>query len=357
MRAMGVLTCAGLVAAACLGSTGAATAGMPSGGGGTVPPGTIFFKVDGASLWSMQGDGGAKTQLTAGQSQGFTDRASRLLHGGKRWFLRSEVLPGEAGVGGGPRRDLFAVRQDGALSVRLTSDATVDYFAHPTWDWCPNETANGVTIAGTARRWTGTSTGDTVLAGSAGIYAAHLSFDASGNVLGLSAEPSFLLSIGTVTRPEGEVADARTVSWSPDMSRVACDRLVLASKTDIRVIEVMTGAATVIVTAAYVESPAWAPNGSKIVYHRGDTPSAARVIETATPDGAVRTTLATASSSSLDFLGWPHFSPDSASVVFTWVHTVKKQQATDVGRVSASGGTIVNLTDTVAGRAAPIDWR
>ncbi len=194
-----------------------------------------------------------------------------------------------------------------------------------------------------------TSSADTVIAGTAGLYAARLAFDASGNVAGLEAPPSFLVSLGKVPRPEGEVADARLHSWSPDMSRVACDHHnVQQSRVGLRVIDVVTGAVAVIVADARVADPDWATDGSRIAYSVG------AAIETVTPDGADRRTVATGWTN--DGLRFPRFSPDSASIAFLWdqwqgLHRV------DVARVGASGGKVVNLTRDVDPWASPIDWR
>jgi Tol biopolymer transport system component len=182
-----------------------------------------------------------------------------------------------------------------------------------------------------------------VVPGSAGLYAARVVFDASGNVVGLDAPPSFLVSVGTLERPEGDLADALSVSWSPDMSKVACDRVGEASRRlDLRVVDVATGATTVVATAPYLQGHDWAPNGSVIAYRRVDS-SGQSIIDTVAPDGSLRRTVTTAG---VD----PRFSGDSAWIAFV--------RGGDVWRVGAAGGKAVNLTSEKGTETRDlVDWR
>src|SRR5213593_2014127 len=94
-------------------------------GGGTVPPGTIYFTWSGLT-WTMDGSGGNKTALPAGVS----GEPSRLLHGGQRWFLQFTAVAGTY-PDGGQRHELFAIRGDGLLSVQLTDQADLEPFGNP----------------------------------------------------------------------------------------------------------------------------------------------------------------------------------------------------------------------------------
>ncbi len=99
-----------------------------------ISPGTIYYvdkiknetfsHVDSYNgLWSMKGDGSAKTLVTPALSGDL----SRLLHG-KRWGLRSELLDGTY-PNGRPRRELFAYEIDGPQKVQLTNDPSVQPFS------------------------------------------------------------------------------------------------------------------------------------------------------------------------------------------------------------------------------------
>ncbi len=351
-----------LVAAAWLVPAGAALAGKPGGGGGGTPQGTIYFSPSDqlTSICAMDGGGGNRTTLVAGLPGGLT-RASRLLHGGRRWFLRRETVPGESGPGGNANRmDFFAVREDGALRIRLTSDPAMDYWSNIggqlSFDWAPDEDASGATISCIARRWTGTSSTDTVVPGSAGLYTADLVFDASGDIVGLAAEPTFTLSLGTIVWHGHEVADAMHFSWSPDMSRLVCDRH--ASQTQIRVVDAASGAATVIATSsAGAWAPDWSPDGSRIVYLSGNVRNDDPGVVTVSPTGSDRKIVFIAKNTNPfaeDSLYSPRWSPDSAWVAFT---RRPMGSIASVYRVTASGASLANLTPDATENQRLWDWR
>jgi len=348
------------VVAAALGAAmipaGVVLAGKPGGGGGGTPPGTINFSRTGGtagaptSILSMDGAGANVTTLATNiPPNSNVVRASRLLHGGKRWFITQEIVPGEAGIHGSSTRiDLFAVREDGAANVRLTSDPTMQFIGIPA-TWAPDETAAGATVSWLARRWTGTSSSDTVVSGSCGIYAAHVAFDGAGDVVGLDVAPSRLVSVGTAVLGGFETPDAHAFAWSPDMTRVVCDRISV--KTDIRVVDVPSGAATVIATAPFAMSPDWSADGTKIAFvrqDRGNKQNPNQSIATVSPTGAglfIAYKSDVNLSGGLDFLRW---SPDGAFLAF-W--ELSSTNVNEFLRVAAAGGSA-----TVLSGSADSEW-
>jgi hypothetical protein len=354
-----ILAAAMAITAAFLVPSGAARAGgKPGGGGGGTPPGTIYFR-DGDSACSMNGGGGDRTVLTG--LTGITGwyRPSRLLHGASRWFLHLEGVFGETSPRGGIRNDLFAVREDGAVRVRLTGDPTIEY--QYSCDWGGDESASGGSIAVVAGRWTGTSSADTVIPGSCGIYTARILFDGAGDVVGLDGEPSLAISLPTRGAAGRETADVFSfIAWSPDMSRFAYSNWGTSEDprqiwtTDISGGEFSIGPG---------EEPSWSPDGSRIVCSRfvpGSRPSRnATVIETTLWDGSGGRTVVVSCRTGLGSVAQPRWSPDGAYIAYE--HLPDDYPSTAVSyirRVRVDGSGDTNLTPVgVSGHGGLRDWR
>lgn len=317
------------------------------GGGGTAPPppaGTIYYTSGG--IYSMKPDGTNKTAL--GLAPGYPGThvsASRMLHGGKRWFLRYEPITADGDWA------IYATREDGATRVQLTSDPSLSV----NLAWTPQESATEAIVAGVGERQ---NVDGSVDPASMGIYSATLQFDAAGVPIGLVAPPSLLLSVGTVPDPVSGtlVPDVYGgVSWSADLTKVAADR---RAGSEIRIIDVASGFMTTVVSAAtgtVVRFPAWAPNGQKIAFSTDS--SRQSLIQTVLINGTGRLTVA--SVRSMNYVSRPVWSPDSAYIAYQH-HTYDPSpfnQRTEVMRVTASGTGGVNLTQDLAPSAAVFDWR
>jgi hypothetical protein len=275
---------------------------------------------------------------------------SRLPHGGARWILRNERVneegPGSADV----RFDLYAIREDGVVRVRLMGDPLVQYSGTSDWGW--DEDASGATIALTARRYTALGPTGTVIASSCGIYVGRLVFDAAGIPTGFEAEPTMQASVGTVGTTNAS-ANVSVLRWSPDMTRIV--GASLTSPGDLFVADLAQGT---VANIGPGESPDWSPDGSKIVCSRNV--GTATTLETVLPDGSGRTTLVSLpyklKKAKTQNVLRPRWSPDGAHVAFQ--HRVLDGLATlsdNVHRVAASGGAVTNLTP--AGGAVPVVWR
>jgi hypothetical protein len=327
------------------------------GGGGPAPTGKIYYYQNpgGPShpVYSMNPDGSGKSllQVSIGVPGG-------MLHGGKRWFLRTEEAP--TGPGGALHWELFAEREDGALKVRLTDDPAMDFIVTGTnnWHWAPDETASAVTIGGIGRRWYADGS---LEPGSAGLYTATLRFDQTGNVIGLDYPPAFLVSVGT--RPPSccdEFPDAHFFSWSPDMTQVVVDRW---TADDLRIIDVATAASTTLLDDA-VETygrPRWSAAGTRIVFERANGQVFGEAIESIAPDGTNRQVLATSSRSGGGArVSRPSWSPDSAFVIYRnekVLSTTPPTYEQDIWRMTATGSGKVNLTSDTSVDSWSLGWR
>ncbi len=325
-------------------------AGKPGGGTPPTPPGTIYFRdrVSGDGFYpyfvlhSMDGSGGSRATVMRTH---LDVHASRRLHGGKRWLLTQEEIAGEPGPGGRVRLEVSAVREDGALHVRLTGQPTMEYFKV---EWAPDEDASGATVSMLGREWTGTTSSDTVVGGTWGLYTAHLTFDGDGNVVGLDADPVLAVSLGTAffNGRLQELPDVGSYSWSPDMTRLVADNW---GRTQIRVVDVASGDVVPLGSGA---DPDWSPDGSRIAYSRYvASKKGSYALQTVRPDGTGVTTLLSSAS-----LGGPRWSPDGAYIGYTY-----RSDRYYVYRVGADGSGNTNLTPDATGGPyggfVLVDWR
>lgn len=314
------------------------------------PPGTIYYGHDTTTNANqMAGNGTAKTPL--GVNDGLP---SRSLHGGQRWFLRRLASAGDFDVHGVPRYDVYAERGDGGLTVRLTYDPTMDYnrFGDFNFDWAPDENQNWSTVFGYAFEYM--PDGITAVPGSGGIYSALLLFDGSGNVTGLTAEPTFLVSIGVTGNLEYPNARNR-VSFSPDMTTLVSDRRLDGQRNQLVRVTVPGGVVTNLVTDAgghELSAPQWSPSGTKIAFDVGNTASDARTyIDTVSSTGTGRISLISSSTANLFK---PYWSPDSNFVAYNKL--ILRDSHFDIFRVTSTATGNVNLTADVRS-ATLLGWR
>jgi hypothetical protein len=221
----GAAVAAATVAAAAVGTE------TPRAGAGTVPPptGTIYFQdlstldpdTNTVVLYAMDGDGGGVTPVLR------TDRhvrPSAILRGSvapARWFLTMRTVPGEE-IAGHPRRDVYAVRADGA-EVRVTSAPTTEYWMP---DWAPGESAGFAVVSVLARRWTGTDAPSSVVPWTAGMYLFFLSFDTGGDVTGVTGDvfPSLLFFDASVADRDSSAYYDTLGGPTPDVASYAWHR-------------------------------------------------------------------------------------------------------------------------------------
>ncbi len=336
-----------LAAAALLGLAAVISPAVAQKGGGAI--GTIYFSY-GSGTSKMNADGSGKTALPAD----VTGTPSRLLHGGKRWFLRTVNIGMEKYPDGTTqRREVFAFPDDLSLTspaVQLTNDPSLQPL-HYGFKWAPGETAGSAVIAGFARRWKTDGTAD---AASVGLYTAQVGFDGSGVPTVPETPLAFLVSFGVhydsgSTVPWPEVGNAW--DFSPDATQVVVDH---SSYIDIRIVTLADGKSRTLYSGNAF-SPAWSPNGARIAFRHYSSALVYGAIATIAPDGSGYKTNLKALAGT--WLFDPYWSPDSAYLLYSKDTSGGWNYAYDVYRVGATGGSQVNLTSDLSVGATAIAWR
>ncbi len=318
-------------------ASGVAVAGKPSGGGGggggggdATGGGTVYFTYNGPQ-YSMNSDGTGKTQLPLAV---YDHVPSRDLHGGHRWFLGTQDIAGSTYPNGATRREVFAVRGDGAVSIQLTNDATL---APRLPAWMPGDTS----VSWIAEEWSGSSVA------SAGVYTATMVYDTSGGVTGLAVVPTTAtISVGLITQSNGDVrGDIGRYDWSPDGASVVYQRLAVAD------LWIATTPGTSRRLTAGID-PDWSPDGSKIAF-------ASDGISTISPSGS-GLKLVIRTPGSANWLEFPHWSPTGSHLAYRLWESGYNARI-DVYRATADGKSTTNLTkdlDTTGWKIAhPVAWR
>ena len=122
---------------------------------------------------------------------------------------------------------------------------------------------------------------------------------------------------------------------------------------DLRVITLSTGnAQTVFIGNAF--SPTWSPSGGRIAFHIYSSAVVYGAISTIAPDGSAYKVVVKARAGY--GVSSPSWSPDSANILYT--QSFDNATSTyDVYRVSATGGSQVNLTPDLPGFPSSVAWR
>jgi hypothetical protein len=323
-----------------------------------ISPGTIYYldkikstthsHVDSYNgLWSMKGDGSAKTLVTPGHTQDL----SRLLHG-KRWGLGTQPVEGTY-PNGRPRQELFAFEIDGPQKVQLTDDPFVQPFYS---NWSMDDSF----VSFSAVTWKQDGQGDETYTATdgeqwdldAGIFRAPVIW--AGRVPD-AGSPSEALDAGLrfTTDHRSFWPNVVDMQWSPDGTRLVYGEQLDQGIGPLYSVDFATEPDTVVLLGSGRDAE-WKPDGSLIVFSgiNSANPKAANsVIKTVNPAGTVFTQLV----KTLDYDSDPSWSPDGKQIVFSR-HNISKF-TNDVMRVAAAGGTVTNLTSSLANNAYAFAWR
>jgi Tol biopolymer transport system component len=134
------------------------------------------------------------------------------------------------------------------------------------------------------------------------------------------------------------------------MSKLVADYHYISEKEGLRVIDVATGAETPLVTRRSF-APNWSPDGSRIAFVGHPWPER---IDIVSADGFAVSTAFTAPG--FEYLGRPHWSPDSMTVAFYIYDEWGFPPVTDIYRVPANGGGAVNLTADIPDDVSITGW-
>jgi hypothetical protein len=334
----------------------------PGGGGGKPPKdppppppeGTVFFKYNdggGVDMWSMNADGSGKTEhgLYSTIDRGWVTfgTPSRLIHGDHYWFIRFQPVGGTY-PDGQPIREIFAVRDDGALEVQLTNDPTLATFQYAralVWGINDNE------ITWSAQRWGA----DPGMPQEFGIYSAAISFDGNGDVTGLSEAPYLIWDTGYVYNSGSGLycPNVKRFDWSPDETK-----LVLAKwgTFDMYVVDLVGVSESYLGTSGY--RVYWSPDGSKIAFIQSSG------LRTINPDGSDEEELVAPSYKGRgqklvkEEICW---SLDSNYLTYTWVVYKSADPASDdfIYRITVNGDGKTSLTNDLPREnfKASVGWR
>jgi hypothetical protein len=321
------------------------------------PEGTVYFQTynDGnLEMWTMKADGSEKTQLGIypgidGEDEDF-GAISRLKHGDHYWFIRFCTVGGN--YPDGPLvRELFAVRDDGAVEVQLTDDPTLatNSVGGRAWVWGINDES----IEWSAKRWV-----DGVLdMDSFGIYSAGIDFDANGDVIGLSEEPTMIWNTGTHSSGPKYHPNVKRFDWSPDGSQMV---LVKIYHNDILyeifIVDIVAQTETDLGTTGY--RVRWSPDGNKIAFIQNQN------LGTINPDGTDEEIIVPSEvkgkteKTVADKIDW---SPDSSHLVYTWRVIRYGNDGPsghyEVRRVEANGDNPTSMTNDLDVYAGSQAWR
>lgn len=301
------------------------------GGGGGSSAGTIFFEATGWGFAAMNADGSNKASLASN----LRGEPSRQLHAAHRWFLQWGGYQDASGI---PHATIQAIRDDGELLPLLDQADLRITELH----WGPADA--GLIFVGQS-------------AAASAIFAAPLVFDGGGNLIGLDVQ-------GTLPLVDLFAPALQGFDWSPDgASVVYADNYALFDDNDVLlfahrglfVTDLVTGLETCISDNGF--QPRWSPDGTRIAFAVGLTSVGWDVVTTA-PDGSNLKTVAAgrAGGSWIQYRA-PEWSPNGSQLV---CRRIKFSGGflpdTDIVRVSASGGSVTNLTSDIPDDAGLGIW-
>lgn len=313
-----------------------AWAGKPGGGGGPAPAGVIYFSKVVREPFSIQGGSilpdGTGEQALAGAGE---RPPSYALHGGKRWFLDTELDDSlrnpRTNV---PTQRIVAVREDGVNVVLVPNGA----------DWMPGADNGGLGWAKddsffsyTAIVWHGSGVYDA----KSFIFRADLAWD-SGGQPSVVGSPAVVLERPELDQQGTPVSAIHTCDWEPGAGRLVYQyQSASMPRIELRVYNVGSGSDTFLAEGIW---PEWAPDGIRIAY---ESPYLAGSIRLVDPDVS-GSDIALLTEPAKKAYGGPHWSPDSAHICLastSWTSGVNYVWWSSIVRIPAAGGTLTMVKE------------
>jgi hypothetical protein len=333
-----VVFAAGLV----LVTTAALGLAAKPGGGGSAPAGRIYYRwtnevyaepggtYEFRGWWSMNADGSDK-RLTTYQPLWSDGRhhLSHFEHYGYRWYL--EVRPS---VEYFPKTAVYAVREDGDADHAVLLLEAGELPGSPGLGklrWGKDDSFFSFVAQASAT--------DAL----AEISIAGIAFDELTGLPALMTPP-----VPIVQGEQTGWMDIRSHDWSPDGTQVAYGLEPNGGSAAVKIKDLLTGETRLLADRAYY--PVWSPDGTRIAFKPFN--EGVHVIR---PDGSGLMRL-----TNNRWDAPSDWSADSAHVIF-WRGGYYKGSGViyiaDVFRVSAAGGSAINLTKDIDGYATSFDWR
>lgn len=342
MRKMTTIFVCLLFLAATLGVSAAVWAKKPPKPPPPPPPtGTIYFVYNdgsGSTMWTMNADGSEKTELPTGScdDDGWAKwgTVSRLKHGGHYWFVRFCGVEGTH-PDGFPRSELFAVRDDNAISLQLTDNPLIQsYWYRRNLAWGVDDTK----VSWGAKRWVCDPDCEIV---EFGIYNATVNWDVDGNIVGLE-DPVYVWDTGYACWEGRCHADMQHLDWSPDGAKMAYFKM--STGGDIYVVD-LGASSEEYLTGGY--GPQWSPDGNKIAFIEDDD------LRTINVDGTGEQILVSDRDSKSwdERMEYPGWSPDSMNLVYMYSKSrirLVPESVKDIYIIGADGSGKTCLTNDIS---------
>lgn len=278
---MGVV--AAVIACACL--PAAAQATFPGANGKIAYEGPGISGVTGTSIFSMNGDGTGKTNLTPNPTKGFQRRGTGAGNYDPSYSANGRKIVFERVSQGEFRQDIWIMNADGSGATNLTHTPDIR-------EMDPALSADGSKIVFVHEPDSGTQqlfvmnadgSGAAVLSGTVGLDTPQApEFSPDGSKIAFDAYVAPRNVIFTINANGQGLANLTaavpdsnyTPSWSPDGTRIAfANQAPAPADPNILVINSAGGATTDLtgtVTNASVGSPSFSPDGALIAYTRDD---------------------------------------------------------------------------------------
>ncbi len=311
------------------------------------PTGTIYFVYDdgsGSTMWTMNADGSEKTGLPTGScdDDGWAKwgTVSRLKHGGHYWFVRFCGVEGSH-PDGAPRSELFAVRDDNAMSLQLTDNPLIQrYWYRRNLAWGVDDTK----ISWGGKRWVCDPDCEIV---EFGIYNATVNWDGDGNIVGLE-DPIRVWDTGYHCWEGRCHADMQHLDWSPDGVRIVYSK---CHALHIYIADLGASSEEFLIEGY---GPQWSPDGNKIAFIHDDD------LRTINVDGTGEQILVEDRDSRWDQrMEEPGWSPDSGYLVYRFRKlSTRSGIVSDIYIIGADGSGKTCLTNDISdGVVMAKGWR